>query len=80
MININVHVNKIVTNPPKETKLDKLMRLYRQTLEDKNYYKSAQALYLINRLKQNEITNLVNNFEYYISYQNIKNNYLNLIK
>lgn len=75
-----ITVHKFVANPPKETKLDKLMRLYKQTIEDKNYCKSAQALYLINRLKQNEINSMVNNFEYYLSYQNIKNNYLNLIK
>ena len=77
---INVTVHKFVTNPPKETKLDKLMRLYRQTLEDGNYCKSVQAMYLINRLKESEIQRVIMEHEVYMSKQIIKNNYLNLIK
>ena len=47
-----ITVHKFINNPPKESKLDKLKRLYRQTLEDGNYCKSVQAMYLINKVKE----------------------------
>ena len=49
-----ITVHKFINNPPKESKLDKLIRLYRQTLEDGNYCKSVQAMYLINKVKELE--------------------------
>ena len=39
-----ITVHKFIANPPKESKLDKLKRLYKQTLEDGNYCKSIQAI------------------------------------
>jgi heme oxygenase len=75
-----ITVHKFIENPPKESKLDKLVRLYRQTLEDRNYCKSVQAMYLINRLKEAEIQKFTNDYEVHLSKQIIKNNYLNLIK
>jgi hypothetical protein len=75
-----ITVHTFVNNPPKESKLDKLKRLYKQTLEDKNYCKSVQAMYLINRVKEAEIQSVTNDYEHHISKQIIKNNYLNLIK
>ena len=40
-----ITVHKFINNPPKESKLDKLKRLDKQTLEDRNYCKSVQAMY-----------------------------------
>jgi heme oxygenase len=75
-----ITVHKFINNPPKESKLDKLIRLYRQTLEDKNYCKSVQAMYLINKVKEADIQRITNDYELHLSKQIIKNNYLNLIK
>lgn len=75
-----ITVQKLVTNPPKESKLEKLVRLYKQTLQDGNYCKSVQAMYLINRLKEAEIQKVTTEYEHHIAKQIIKNNYLNLIK
>jgi heme oxygenase len=75
-----ITVHTFVNNPPKESKLDKLKRLYKQTLEDRNYCKSVQAMYLINKVKEAEIQSVTNDYEHHISKQIIKNNYLNLIK
>jgi hypothetical protein len=75
-----ITVHTFVNNPPKESKLDKLKRLYKQTLEDRNYCKSVQAMYLINKVKEAEIQRITNDYEHHISKQIIKNNYLNLIK
>ena len=75
-----ITVHTFVNNPPKESKLDKLKRLYKQTLEDRNYCKSVQAMYLINKVKEAEIQSVTNDYEHHISKQIIKNNYLNLNK
>ena len=75
-----ITVHTFINNPPKESKLDKLKRLYKQTLEDRNYCKSIQAMYLINKVKEAEIQRITNDYEHHISKQIIKNNYLNLIK
>jgi UDP-N-acetylglucosamine 2-epimerase len=75
-----ITVHTFVNNPPKESKLDKLIRLYRQTLEDGNYCKSVQAMHLINRLKEAEIQRVTSEYELHLAKQIIKNNYLNLIK
>lgn len=75
-----ITVHKFISNPPKESKLEKLVRLYKQTLQDGNYCKSVQAMYLINRLKEVEIQKVTTEYEHHLSKQIIKNNYLNLIK
>jgi len=75
-----ITVHKFINNPPKESKLDKLKRLYKQTIEDKNYCKSVQAMYLINKVKEADIQSVTNDYELHLSKQIIKNNYLNLIK
>jgi hypothetical protein len=75
-----ITVHKFINNPPKESKLDKLIRLYKQTIEDGNYCKSVQAMYLINKVKESEIQRITNDYEHHLSKQIIKNNYLNLLK
>jgi len=75
-----ITVHKFINNPPKESKLEKLVRLYNQTLQDGNYCKSVQAMYLINKLKEAEIQKATTEYEHHIAKQIIKNNYLNLIK
>lgn len=75
-----ITIHKFIANPPKESKLEKLTRLYRQTLEDGNYCKSVQAMYLINKLKQAEIQKVTTDYEHHLAKQIIKNNYLNLLK
>lgn len=75
-----ITIHKFIANPPKESKLEKLVRLYKQTLQDGNYCKSVQAMYLINRLKEAEIQRVTTEYEHHIAKQIIKNNYLNLIK